>query len=358
MCEYCGCQALDAIAELTAEHDAVVELAGQARRALERGDLALAADRSRAIAAVLRPHTAVEEGALFPAMAAEFGEHVGRLVGDHRRIEGVLAEAAAGTPSDPAWPARLELTLDELREHILREQDGLFPAALVALDADQWDALASVRAGVTPTPRPTRWVTETDDNHSAWYVERFRRMAADGADLGGEARLVDAMVAPGSTILDAGCGTGRVAAHLHARGHRVVGVDADPVLIAAAQADHPGPDWVVADLAHLDLAAGGHRPDRFDAAVVAGNVLAFVAAGTEPDVLARIAAHLVPDGIALVGFGTDRGYPLTSFDADLSAAGFTLEHRFATWDLRPWHADAPFAVSVLRRLGHSSEEHS
>jgi SAM-dependent methyltransferase len=66
-------------------------------------------------------------------------------------------------------------------------------------------------------------------------------MAAEGADLGGEARLVDAMVAPGSRLLDAGCGTGRTAAVLHARGHRVVGVDADPVLIAAAEADHPGP---------------------------------------------------------------------------------------------------------------------
>jgi hypothetical protein len=29
-------------------------------------------------------------------------------------------------------------------------------------------------------------------------------------------------------------------------------------------------------------------------------------------------------------------------------AGYDLEHRFATWDLRPWRADADFAVSVLR----------
>ena len=51
----------------------------------------------------------------------------------------------------------------------------------------------------------------------------------------------------------------------------------------------------------------------------------------------------------MVGFGTDRGYPLTAFDADAVAAGLRLEHRFATWDLRPWRDDAPFAVSVLRR---------
>jgi SAM-dependent methyltransferase/hemerythrin-like domain-containing protein len=357
VCEYCGCQALEAIAELTAEHDVVVELAGQARRALGRGELDVAADRSRAIAAVLRPHTAVEEEALFPAMAAEFPGHVDRLVADHRRIDEVLASSSSGTPSDPEWPARLDQVLTELREHILREQDGLFPAALISLDSKQWDALGAVRVGLVTERRPTRWVTDTDDGHSQWYIERFRRLAADGADLGGEARLVDAVVPPASRILDAGCGPGRVAAHLHERGHHVVGVDADPELIDAARTDHPGPEWVVADLAHLDLPGEG-SPQLFDAAVLAGNVMAFVAAGTEPAVLARVAAHLVPDGVALVGFGTDRGYPVETFDRDLDAAGFELEHRYATWDLRPWHDEAPFVVSVLRLTGPTGDEQS
>lgn len=196
-------------------------------------------------------------------------------------------------------------------------------------------------------PSPTRWVTETAPGHSQWYVDRFRSMAAEGADLGGEARLVDAMVAPGSRLLDAGCGTGRTAAVLHARGHRVVGVDADPVLIAAAEADHPGPRWVVADLSEVDLAAHGER-EPFDAVVMAGNVMAFVAPGTEVDVLARLAAHLRPDGLLLVGFGTDRGYALRDFDDHAAAAGLQHEHRFATWDLRPWHDRADFAVTVLR----------
>ncbi|SCL73268.1 class I SAM-dependent methyltransferase [Micromonospora peucetia] len=195
---------------------------------------------------------------------------------------------------------------------------------------------------------PTRWQTETGPEHSQWYIDRFRRLAAEGADLAGEARLLDAIVPPGSRILDAGCGTGRVGAALAARGHTVVGVDADPALVEAARADHPGPRWLVADLAELDLAADG-EPEPFDAAVVAGNVLAFVAPGTEPEVLRRIAAHLRPDGVLAVGFGTDRGYPLTGFDADTLAAGLRLEHRFATWDLRPWRDDADFAVTVLRR---------
>ncbi|HEX5540615.1 MAG TPA: class I SAM-dependent methyltransferase [Micromonospora sp.] len=195
---------------------------------------------------------------------------------------------------------------------------------------------------------PTRWATETGPGHSQWYIERFRRMAAEGVDLAGEARLLDAMLKRGSRILDAGCGPGRVGAELAARGHQVIGVDADPELIEAAKLDHPGPVWLVGDLADLDLAAAGH-PDPFDAAVVAGNVMTFVAPRTERAVLTQIARHLRPDGFAVVGFGTGRGYPLADFDTDLLAAGFLLEHRFATWDLRLWEPSADFAVSVLRR---------
>lgn len=196
--------------------------------------------------------------------------------------------------------------------------------------------------------KPTRWVTDTGPEHSQWYIDRFRRLAAEGADLAGEARLVDALVPPGSRILDAGCGTGRVGAALAARGHTVVGVDADPVLVEAAATTYPGPRWLVADLAELDLAAAG-EPEPFDVAVIVGNVMTFVAPGTEADVLRRVAAHLRPDGLVAVGFGTDRGYQLSAFDDDTAVAGLHLEHRFATWDLRPWRQESDFAVSVLRR---------
>jgi SAM-dependent methyltransferase len=194
----------------------------------------------------------------------------------------------------------------------------------------------------------TRWVTAHQAGHARWYIERFRRMAAEGVDLHGEARLLDAMLARTSRVLDAGCGPGRVGAELAARGHVVVGVDADGELIEAARADHPGPTWLVADLAELDLAAQG-EPEPFDAAVLAGNVMPFLAPGTEGAVLTRIAAHLRDDGFIVVGFGLDRGYSLAEFDTHSAAAGLELEHRFATWDLRPWTDDAPFAVTVLRR---------
>ncbi len=191
-----------------------------------------------------------------------------------------------------------------------------------------------------------RWFTDTGEGHSQAYVDQMRSLAAEGEDLAGEARLVDAMVKPRSRILDAGCGPGRVGAALFARGHSVVGVDVDPELIAAAREDHPGPVWLMADLASLDLASMG-EPEPFAAIAVAGNVLAFVAPDTEVQVLKRLAAHLVPGGFVIAGFHTER-YDIAEFDRHLAEAGFVLEHRFATWDLRPWQMDADFAVSVLR----------
>ena len=155
MCEYCGCQALEAIAELTAEHDVVIELGRQVRDALRAGELDLAAERTRAVAAVLAPHTAVEEGALFPAMAGDFAGHVAALRDEHLLIDSVLAEAAHGTPGDPGWPGRVEHVLDVLREHILKEQDGVFPAALALLDPEQWEAVDAVRARVGSVSRAT-----------------------------------------------------------------------------------------------------------------------------------------------------------------------------------------------------------
>ena len=190
-------------------------------------------------------------------------------------------------------------------------------------------------------------MTEEDPEHSAAYVQRFRTLAEQGMDLVGEARLVDAMLPRGSRVLDAGCGPGRVGAHLHSVGHDVVGVDGDPVLIAAAQEDHPGPRWLVGDLAELDLPALGIT-EPFDAVVCAGNVMAFLAPSTRREVLRRLRAHLRADGRAAIGFGAGRGYPFEEFLADAGAAGLAPDLLLSTWDLRPFAPDADFLVAVLR----------
>jgi 2-polyprenyl-3-methyl-5-hydroxy-6-metoxy-1,4-benzoquinol methylase len=196
--------------------------------------------------------------------------------------------------------------------------------------------------------QPTRWeqIGLQNPDRSQWYVERFRGMAAEGADLAGEARTIDAMVPRGARVLDAGCGPGRVGGELARRGHTVVGVDVDPVLIEAARTDHPEGSWHVGDLAELDLPAAGVA-EPFDVAVMAGNVLTFVAPGTEAEVLRRIRAHLAPGGRLVVGFGAGRGYTPEALDLDAREAGFRVEHRFATWDLRPWEPASDFLVAVL-----------
>ena len=146
MCEYCGCQEIAVLAELTAEHDAVVSAVGTARRQLKDGDLLALVDTCRWIAELLGPHTVVEEEGLFPAMSDGFPEHVDVLRSEHRQIEAVLSECAGGVPEDPTWPARLLPTFHLLREHILKEQDGVFPAALASLSSTEWERIEGIRA--------------------------------------------------------------------------------------------------------------------------------------------------------------------------------------------------------------------
>ncbi|AKE89171.1 class I SAM-dependent methyltransferase [Rhodococcus aetherivorans] len=203
----------------------------------------------------------------------------------------------------------------------------------------------------TPSDRtPSQWeeITAADPAHSTWYVERFRSMAAEGKDIVGEARLVDAMLGRGGRVLDAGCGPGRLGGYLHDAGHVVVGVDVDPVLIAAAEEDHPGPTWLVGDLAELDLPARGVAAD-FDVIVCAGNVMTFLAPSTRGAVLAGFARHLAPTGRAVVGFGANRGYEFPQFLADAAANGLVVDLKLSTWDLRPFTDESEFLVAVMSR---------
>lgn len=187
-----------------------------------------------------------------------------------------------------------------------------------------------------------------DPGHSDWYIERFRAMERAGQDLAGEARLVDAMASRNARILDAGCGPGRVGGYLAEAGHQVVGVDVDPALIEAAEKDHPGPRWLVGDLAELDLPARGIA-DPFDIIVSAGNVMTFLAASTRVQVLTRLCAHLADDGRAVIGFGAGREYEFGQFFDDAATAGFTTDLLLSTWDVRPFTDDSDFLVAVLRR---------
>lgn len=180
-----------------------------------------------------------------------------------------------------------------------------------------------------------------DVRRGADYDRRFDALAASGADVHGEADLVESL-GPRS-VLDAGCGTGRVAVELARRGLDVVGVDLDPAMLDAARAKAPELRWVRADLADVDLGR------RFDAVVMAGNVMVFVAPGTEGAVVARMAAHLVPSGLLVAGFRlAPGGLDLDRYDRLAADAGLALAERYATWDRRPFAPGDDYAVSVHR----------
>jgi Hemerythrin HHE cation binding domain len=148
VCEYCGCQALAPIVELTREHDLVLSLVCEVRAARDEEDRPQMAELASRIAAILGPHAEVEEGGLFPPLVADFPVQIAILEAEHQQIAAVLAEASLGPPEDPAWPDRLAAALALLRAHIHKEQDGVFPAALATLRPADWEAMENIRTQV------------------------------------------------------------------------------------------------------------------------------------------------------------------------------------------------------------------
>jgi trans-aconitate methyltransferase len=143
-------------------------------------------------------------------------------------------------------------------------------------------------------------------------------------------------------VLDAGCGTGRVARELGRRGLNVVGVDVDVDMIETARSKAPELEWQAADLASANL----HRV--FDVIVMAGNVMLFLVPGTEGAVLANMARHLSPAGLLVSGFQTGFSLTFETCDDLAEANGLQLHERWATWAREPWSAGGEYAVSVHR----------
>lgn len=158
--------------------------------------------------------------------------------------------------------------------------------------------------------------------------------------------MVDAMVERHSRVLDAGCGSGRLGGELVRRGHTVVGVDVDPILIAHAEEDHPEGTWVVGDLSTDEVPEGD-----FDLAVAAGNVMAFIAVEGREQALRNIFNSLHPGGRFVAGFGEGRGWLFEDFIELAQSVGFNLDFRFSSWDLRRFSENSTFLVAVFSRPG-------
>jgi len=193
----------------------------------------------------------------------------------------------------------------------------------------------------------TRWSGEATGKE---YAGRFDALAATGVDVHGEATLCESLVAPPARVLDAGCGTGRVAIRLAERGFTCVGVDVDPSMLDVARSRAPGLRWEEEDLSALYLG------ETFDLVVAAGNVVPLVAEGTEAAVVGRLGAHVVEDGLLVAGYGLDRAHlprsgalvGLADYDTWCTDAGLRLETRLATWDGEPY-AGGGYAVSIHRK---------
>ena len=191
------------------------------------------------------------------------------------------------------------------------------------------------------TDASNRWLrdrTVSGDTYDATYERR----AAAGENVHGEADFVQRF-AP-TCVLDAGCGTGRVGRELARRGLEVVGVDIDPAMLDTARRKAPGVEWLLADLATVDL----HR--SFDAIVMAGNVMIFLTPGTEDVVVANMVRHLQPDGLLIAGFQIMAArLTVQRYDEIAAHAGLALADRWSTWDGNVWDEGNDYAVSVHRR---------
>lgn len=184
------------------------------------------------------------------------------------------------------------------------------------------------------------------DDYAHRFAAQFDNLAAQGKDVHGEAACVATLVPPGASVLDAGCGTGRVATRLAELGYDVAGADIDDAMLAVARERSPELEWHLGGLAQMQLGR------EFDVVVMAGNVIPFVTDLAES--MVNVARHA--GGIVVCGFGYDRGHlppgapvvPLPSYDEACAAAGLDLVERWSTWDKQPFD-DNGYAVSVHRR---------
>jgi SAM-dependent methyltransferase len=200
--------------------------------------------------------------------------------------------------------------------------------------------------------RETRW-SKIGGVSGEEYAERFEALARSGADMHGEARFCSGLLDRRALVLDAGCGTGRVAVHLDELGYHPVGVDLDASMLDVARQAAPHLPWYQADLSSLTSEDVGGLAE-FDLVVMAGNIVPLLAEGTVPAAVASLAALLAPEGLLVAGFGLDPKHlpprcpvtPLEVYDEACRSAGLTLRERYSTWDRDPFDPATGYAVSV------------
>jgi SAM-dependent methyltransferase len=174
------------------------------------------------------------------------------------------------------------------------------------------------------------------------YDTPYEQKSAAGENVHGEADFVQTF-GPRS-MLDAGCGTGRIAIELARRGIKVVGVDLDPRMLDTGRRKAPHLEWHLGDLSTI------HLGRQFDLVLMAGNVMIFLTPGSHASVVENLASHIVPGGHLVAGFQlVAGGFGLPDYDRLALAAGLVPVARYATWNRDPWRPGDSYAVSVHAR---------
>lgn len=188
----------------------------------------------------------------------------------------------------------------------------------------------------------SRWVEWRRTVDLVKYDQRFEAMAARGENVHGEAdavtRLIERFLGADDhdrarSVLDAGCGTGRLAVELSRRGHEVTAVDLDPDMIDRARNKSSEVRWFVGDLS--DGRFSGRAGDGFDVIVMAGNILNFCAPGSQTAIVVNMVNHLVEGGLCVCGWSQELradAYTWDCFVRDAREAGAVVTETWTNWE--------------------------
>lgn len=127
--------------------------------------------------------------------------------------------------------------------------------------------------------------------NAANYTENFQFVHQYGEDVMG---LIDA--APGSLVVDLGCGNGALSEKLKEKGYRVLGVDASPDMMEKARAMHPDIDFMAGDATEFTL---GERAD----VIFSNAVFHWIDGEKQEKLVKNVADQIKPGGELVCEFG-------------------------------------------------------
>ena len=139
MCHYCGCRQIPLIRDYIAEHEHVLDLGERALEEMGRGALDDAQATVDQMRAELRSHWQGEEDGVFALMRGDelYRQHIDPLIAEHRELDELLRTMDV---REEHQLAVLQEQVAELRVHISKEEDGIFPVTLVEFSGPEWDA--------------------------------------------------------------------------------------------------------------------------------------------------------------------------------------------------------------------------